>query len=296
MEAFTNARTPYLSFYETNIPAITNIFRGWRSSLPNIETFVGGIIANINFSNKSKNIISAAAKMAAEQNDNPFHGNRHFLQVFSLTYVLGKQALEDGRINKNTFRNMLAAALIHDYKHDGRNNDGIQFRLEEIAVSNSAQALTNAGATLTDLKHIKAFVYATDISKKFSDPTAQSPADSLKAHLTGSDKNLASQDLQKLIDDSSKGNNLVDASIMLQEADVGCAILDAETCHYNGQCLSKEQNKGYDPSSQVFFMERVICKRFFSPSAINILEPFLVQTMRDFGISRDPPKVLKPTS
>jgi len=284
MQAFAHAHTPSLPFQSADIPAITNIYKEWRTNLPPIETFVQGTIADTDFSNKTKSIIVAAAKLAAEPANEAclYHDNMHSLQVFSMTYTLGKQALDDGRINENTFGNMLAAALIHDYKHDGSKNDGDQFRLEKFSFESVKDSLQKAGATPEDLKMIKLFVLTTDVSKDFTNKNAISPAESLKNFVKDGIVDTVFEELKWLVENSTLDNNLVDAALTIQDADVGCSLLNMEACIYSSRQLAAERNIEYSVENDRFFINDVCHRTFSSISGLKTLQPYLMSTIQQF--------------
>jgi len=284
MEAFSRTQAPFLPFQEANIPAIANIFRQWRTDLPNIETSVQGAIMGIDFSDKTKAIITTAARLTTEPANKTclYHDNMHGLQIFFMTYTTGKLALERGIIDKNTFGNMLAAALIHDYKHDGTANNGIQFRLEKIAFKSAKDALQNAGATPDDLKMIKGFVLATDTSKDFNDQTALSPAESLKKHIKDGDTSTVFEELQWLVKNSTQDNNFVVGAVILQGCDIGCSPMDREICEYDSQRLAKERGEEYEVNRNLFFLNEICADTFSLLPELKILEPFFEKTKAEF--------------
>ncbi|MEZ5814928.1 MAG: hypothetical protein R3E13_09485 [Alphaproteobacteria bacterium] len=267
-------------FAQADAPAMANVFRKWQRQPPDIEGFVQNAIANVGFSDKSESVIMVAAKLAAEPNANAFHGNKHFLQVFATTYTLGLRALQEERITSQTFGNLLTAALIHDYKHDGTTNNGEQFRLENRSCEESKASLIEAGADEDDLEIIKAFVLTTDVSKDFDDPRAASPADSLKRFTLNSDVEGVFPQLRVLIEKTTPGNDLVDAALMLQDADVGIAHLDVQTTHQAGRELAKERGGEYTPQNQIVFMDKICHRQCFSKAGREIIQPRLEAVMQ----------------
>ncbi|MCI5061113.1 MAG: hypothetical protein MRY79_08600 [Alphaproteobacteria bacterium] len=293
MNEFTKASTntkDIEAFLKADTAQIADIFRKWtKEGIPDIENFVQDAISQIAFTDQSKKAIMAAAKLAAEPNDNAYHGNEHFLQVFCMTYTLGHHAVETGRFTKETFGLLLTAALIHDYKHDAQGNKGEQFRLEKLAFDSAREDLA-AYVSKEDLKIIKAFVLTTDVSKDFSDPNAVSPAESLKWYLSNKDIHSVFDELKILITESTSGNDLVDAALTLQDSDLASAHLDVESSHQSGRSLAKELGNEYDPKNQIFFMDKICHRRCFSSAGREIIQPCLNKVMKAFGMTEEYPK------
>ncbi len=125
-----NSRSAIQPFLMADTEAIADRFISWRDALPDIGMFVDDVIFDIQLPTPRKRIIQAAAKLASEPNDNKFHHNQHFLQVFAMSYTLGYHALKQGRMDGRKLDNLFAAALIHDRGHDGGVN-GTKYRLDE---------------------------------------------------------------------------------------------------------------------------------------------------------------------
>ncbi len=272
------------SLLQADTKTMGAVYEEWYEAIPDIEEFVDACIEKIHFSEVSKNIIRSAAKLASEESPNLFHGNKHFLQVFSLAFCLGNRLFSEGRIDEVTFRNLISAALIHDYKHDGSNNKGIQFRLEKIAVDSAESTLKGAGATDLDIQLIRAFVYTTDVSKDFSDPKTTSPAESLKWFSKFGDRSEVFDELQILIDLSTETLNLVDVALTLQDSDVGVAHLNYKVSNLSGEALAHERREEYSPNNQIFFMDKICHRRSFSHAGNSVIQPCLDRVMNDFGM------------
>ncbi len=259
--------------------AMRFILRSWSERTPDVQSTVRQVVVALNIPHLVRPVVEAAAKLASEKNTNPFHGNRHFLEVFLLTAALGQQAVKEGRLNPRQFGNLLTAALIHDYKHDGTNNKGIQFRLEELAFQSARPALNAAGAGKADLDLIHAFVLSTDISRDFSRKDSVSPADSLKNYLTTRDPGPIPAPMRVLVD-----RRMVDAALMLQDADVGTSLLAKDISVRRSRALASEMGTRYQPDMSRFFFEKICREQMFSISGFKLIQPYMNQTMRDMGL------------
>lgn len=261
-------------------------FRQWAKKSPGIEAVVvKALVKNPVFSSTQKTLITAAAKLAAEKNDNPYHGNRHFLEVFCFALALGMDALRHGEATSEDLTHLLTAALIHDYKHDGKNNGAgenhVQFRLEDIAYLAAEPHLIKAGASSRDLRIIRLLVRATDVSK--SSPTATSPAASLKNYLRDFDATVhpALDDLRRF--------GKIDLAMMMHDADLasGTSLSHAFSME-NGTLLAKENGWATDPESvtkdQKFFLEHIFEKQAFSRAGRHCLSRNQNRILQAFGI------------
>ena len=90
---------------------------------------------------------------------NSYHNTQHFCEVMMSAFFL---ALLDG-LDVEARCEVALAALIHDFHHDGQGNGTIPYRLERIAVNQSAPYLVAAGVPPHQQKMIAALVLATDV-------------------------------------------------------------------------------------------------------------------------------------
>lgn len=272
------------SIMQGDVPALASAFKEWRKSgiLP-VHDIVSEIIEPLGFEARHQRILQAAADMAAEPNNNPFHGNRHFMEVFATAALLGQHALKENRIERKDFALLLTAALIHDYGHDGGVNGPVQFRLESLAVDKSKARLGAAGATKGELAIIRDFVLTTDVSKNFADPGAHSPADTVKRYNFTRD----AQDLHPALKGLHK-SGLADVALMLQDADVGSSLIDPQLCRQSGEYLAAEQKRAFDPQSQLFFLNTICRRHMFSESGHKLIQPALNRVLEEARINPGP--------
>jgi len=90
---------------------------------------------------------------------NAYHNVQHFCEVMLGAYFLSLLA----DLDKNSRLEVVLAALIHDFHHDGTVNGPIPFRLERKAVNESTPHLVDAGVSELQRRHIAALVLATEM-------------------------------------------------------------------------------------------------------------------------------------
>lgn len=90
---------------------------------------------------------------------NTYHSTQHFCEVTMSAFFL---ALLNG-LDTESQCEVALGALIHDFHHDGQGNGPTPFRLERIAVNQSAPYLIAAGVPPDQQKVIAALVLATDV-------------------------------------------------------------------------------------------------------------------------------------
>ena len=240
------------SLLEGSVSEVAQTFIEWRKNPPVIEDVVQEVIDQLGFSERSQTLITTAAKLASEDAPHAYHNNEHFLEVFCLSAMLGNHAFEQKAILEKDFGNLLTAALLHDYKHDGTGNKGEQFRLEKRAYHEAFLPLLDAQAADTiDLKIIEAMILGTDVSKDFGNPEALSPAETLKMYNDGECDHV--HDKLKILE--HKG--LVDLALVLCDADVGSNFLCEELLDQNSLNLEEESGLPANRQSQQFFLDKV---------------------------------------
>lgn len=112
-----------------------------------------------------KPLIAAGYSLAKAIDDNacyhdqPYHNSQHCCEVMLSAYFLSR--LVD--INRQETAEIVFAALIHDFQHDGKPNNGdIQFRLERSSVNKAEPYLLAAGITKIQQQKLAALILATN--------------------------------------------------------------------------------------------------------------------------------------
>ncbi|MGB1076892.1 MAG: hypothetical protein ACPG05_01180 [Bdellovibrionales bacterium] len=238
-------------FVVADAPRMVETYKLWRKKAPDIHAVVSEFCSWVDFSRESLNLINVAANLATEEMNNPYHNNLHSLEVFSFAFSLGYDAYQEGRITEKEFALLLTSALLHDYAHDGTTNDGEQFKLERASVESFMPALIGAGASLDDRAMIRAMVFATDVTKDFSNPESKSPADTLKLYKAGKIDHI--HEALEILED--KG--VVELAVMLVDSDIGVGFLDKDFLNENTRNLNEENGTPLGKPSQQFFFSNV---------------------------------------
>jgi hypothetical protein len=91
---------------------------------------------------------------------NPYHNAQHFCEVvlsaFYLSLLAGVAAREKVEL--------LAAALVHDFHHDGSTNANVPFRLERLSAEAASPYLEAAGVLVQVQARITAMIFSTEVS------------------------------------------------------------------------------------------------------------------------------------
>lgn len=278
-----------LAIVGTDIPTIIDIFKNWNLNRPPVADTVRDVIQTLSshlgvkFTDTERGLITAAATLADEENTNLYHNNKHFLEVFTLSAVLGADAFKDGRLSQHHFCLLMSAALIHDYKHDGTNNMGQRYRLENIALSESESALKAAGATEDDWNLLKAFIRTTDVSKDFSIPSSLSPAESVKIYSLTKNPDDLMDELRILADTGT-----ADISLMLEDSDLSCGMMDADLFDKSNHAIAREQGRVTTRPSTIFFLDKICHGQLFSVSGKRLMQPYMDKTLQSYGLQPTP--------
>jgi hypothetical protein len=91
---------------------------------------------------------------------NPYHNAQHFCEVvlsaLYLSLLAGVASRERGEL--------LVAALVHDFHHDGTTNLDVPFRLEKLSAQAASPYLEAAGVPAEVHARITAMIFATEVS------------------------------------------------------------------------------------------------------------------------------------
>ncbi|MGR8998820.1 MAG: hypothetical protein ACU88J_07210 [Gammaproteobacteria bacterium] len=90
--------------------------------------------------------------------NNSYHNSQHYCEVMLSSYFLSLLAGMDDQITAE----IVSAALIHDFHHDGKPNGDIPFRLERKAINEAKPYLIQAKVTQTQQQCLAALVLATE--------------------------------------------------------------------------------------------------------------------------------------
>jgi hypothetical protein len=143
--------------------------------------------------------------------------------------------------------------------------------------------IKKAGATEDDWNLFKAFIHTTDVSKDFSNPSAISPAESVKKYSTSNNPDDLLPELRVLADTGT-----IDIALMLEDADLSGGLIDIELNIQTGLDVAKEQGRIYEVSSQKFFLEQICHKQVFSLSGLRLIQPRMNEVLAHYGLQPIP--------
>lgn len=193
--------------------------------------------------------------------DNPYHNAQHFCEVVLSALYLSLLA---GLAPRETTQ-LLVAALVHDFHHDGTTNANVPFRLERLAAEATAPYLEAAGVSPEERARIAAMVFATEVvvGTRFAREchlhfSAGRPC----AGLSGVPAPLA-----RLARDA----RLALQAVALGEADVlSSAGLTVEYGEMQQENLARERKQPLGSTHKLYFLNQVFQQftvgRFFSPN------------------------------
>jgi|GEM_PF-3136491 len=124
----------------------------------------------------------------------PYHNHNHTREVVVLAAILGiaQNAMAPFADTQTVLCELLIAACVHDFAHDGEGNRDmgkhLPMRLEAMALNKAAPYLKAAGLPDASWKRIATMVLATDVSKSSADFV--SPAEWLRRAYAGDDSNI----------------------------------------------------------------------------------------------------------
>lgn len=109
----------------------------------------------------------AAREVAAEMSrgvgagaGNAYHNVRHFCEVMLCTLFISRLA----GLAQREQAQLVVAALLHDFHHDGRGNGSHSFRLELMACARAAIFLQRASVSADEQARLRTLILATEIS------------------------------------------------------------------------------------------------------------------------------------
>jgi hypothetical protein len=94
----------------------------------------------------------------ADKANKPYHNSLHTCEVMLSAYFLSLLA----GLDKHEIAEIILAALIHDFQHDGKINGETPFRLERNSINAALPYMLTAKITLTQQQKIAALILATD--------------------------------------------------------------------------------------------------------------------------------------
>jgi hypothetical protein len=192
---------------------------------------------------------------------NAYHNAQHFCEVLLNALYLSLLA----KVHTQGKAEILVAALVHDFHHDGTKNMSATFRLESLSAQATAPYLEAAGVSPQVCARIAAMVFATEVTKgtrfardchlHFATGAALPPASGLPAPLAlvGTDASLALE------------------AVIVGEADVlSSAGLTVQYGELQQERLAEEWKQPLGAEHKLRFLNQVFqdftVGRFFSPN------------------------------
>lgn len=102
--------------------------------------------------------LAQAVDTEAVADNNPYHNSQHYCEVMLCSYFL---SLLSG-MDEQAIAEIALAALIHDYRHDGKLNGDIPFRLERKAINEVLPYLVMAKAEQAQQQCLATLVLSTE--------------------------------------------------------------------------------------------------------------------------------------
>lgn len=102
--------------------------------------------------------LAQAVDAEAHIYNNPYHNSQHYCEVMLSSYFLSLLSSMDDPATAE----IVVAALIHDFRHDGKLNGDIPFRLERKSVDEAMPYLTRAKVAQPQQQCLAALVLATE--------------------------------------------------------------------------------------------------------------------------------------
>lgn len=178
-----------------------------------------------------------------------YHNTMHYCEVMLCCLAIGQLA----QLTPHEQGELALAALLHDFHHDGGQNQEQPFRLETLAVREAAPYLQRAGVTMAQQRRLTALILATD--RHLGVPFA------LACHAWHAGKAAAPAgdglppDLLPLREDG-RGTLL---ALALCEADVlpSAGLTFAHAC-INEARLAREWGQPVNLAQQLYFIDRMV--------------------------------------
>jgi hypothetical protein len=192
---------------------------------------------------------------------NPYHNSQHYCEVMLSALVLSTQA----SLSPAERLRVVAAALAHDFHHDGRSSIGLPFRLERLAAHATMPYLDVAGAAQDEQARVAALILATETTVGV--PFARQCHD----HFTRGEPLPVPPPMEPKLAMLAQDAALARQAVVLAEADllpsVGLTVYYGELTQAN---LAKEWGRPMTAVDKLYFLEHVFgdfsVSRFFSPN------------------------------
>ena len=194
-------------------------------------------------------------------NHNPYHNAQHFCEVLLGTLYLSLLA----PLQQRERAQLLVAAAVHDFHHDGKLNGEVPFRLERLSVEAAMPHLLAARVAEAERKRITAMVLATEVS------TGARFARRCYLHFAGCGPHPELAGIDSELALLAGDERLALQAVLLTEADVLPSVgLTVEYGELQQDKLSREWSKPMREQDKLHFLDHVFgeftVSTFFSPN------------------------------
>jgi hypothetical protein len=202
---------------------------------------------------------------------NAYHNSQHFCEVMLSAFYLAQL---DGLEPADQLE-LVLAAMVHDFHHDGRGNGVVPFRLERLAVNACEPYLVDAGVPEPQRRALAALILATDVTHGIA--IAQACHASHSSNAAQPVIHPDAPELALLAGDQ----RLARRAMVLTEADVLPSVgLSIEHAMRLQTRLSQEWGRPQQVKDKYRFITEVFpgftIGRFFTPNVLS-LQQFLLQ-------------------
>ena len=199
--------------------------------------------------------------------DNAYHNAQHFCEVLLSALYLSLLA----RLAPREQTQLLLAALLHDFHHDGTSNANVPFRLERMAAEAAAPYLEAVGVPPEERARIAAMVFATEVElgTRF--------ARDCHLHFAGTGPRPSLSGVPEPLAALAGDARLALQAVILGEADVlSSAGLTVQYGELQQERLAEEWKRPLGAEHKLHFFNQIFQEftvgRFFSPNLRELKE------------------------
>lgn len=191
---------------------------------------------------------------------NAYHNTQHFCEVLLNALYLGRLAASEVQDT----REILLAALVHDFHHDGTTNGTIAFRLERLAADATMPYLEAAGVPHDESLRVTSLVLATELM------TGMHFARQCHLHFSAGAPRPSLERIPEPLATLAADARLAREAVIVGEADLLSSVgLTVRYGELQQQKLSEEWNKPLGADHKLRFLDlfdEFAIGRFFSPN------------------------------
>jgi len=192
---------------------------------------------------------------------NPYHNAQHFCEVLLSALYLSLLA----GLTPREKTQLLVAAMVHDFHHDGTTNANVPFRLERLSAEAAAPYLDATGVPPEERERITAMILATEVA------VGTRFARDCHLHFSGAGPRPALRGVPQPLAMLAGDARLALQAVALGEADVlSSAGLTIEYGDLQQENLARERKQPLGSEHKLHFLNQVFqgftVGRFFSPN------------------------------